>query len=278
MIEKKLSVVIPVLNGAARLARAVGSLELHGTSGVDLVISDNASIDQTREIARDLAREYPSSILVQDSTMPVLEHFRTAVAECASPYVFLFAHDDEVSKGFLAEALGLLEQFDDVDGCLPNVVNVSPNGHSIPVQSAHDYLGLTHLSAQSMRRFMSRRLSAVNGIYGVWRRSVLLKSLDQVVAEDDLLNPLTDRSLVARLLLAKSIQPMGGATLMKFLPDTPSEVLSISQQDVGFDQVAAVLKAEIPPRNRAYGAYLRALRVKSRAESRASQIRRQMTG
>jgi len=278
MTKTTLTVLIPVLNGASQLRQAVESLEMSGTVGASLVISDNGSTDQTREVAGDLARKQAISLLARDSTMPVLEHFRAAVVECVTPYVFLLAHDDQVSSGFLREALQLLNDFEGLDGLLPNVVNVCSGGRQIPIQSSHDYMELTQLSSRSIRLFMSRRLPAVNGIYGIWRRSVLLESLDQVVAKDDLLNPLTDRSLIVRLLLGRKIQPMGRATLLKSLPENPSNVLSILQRDVGFDQVASVLKSEIPPRSRALAAYLHALRVQGRVESRVSRIRNLVAG
>ena len=54
------SIALPVYNGGPGLARVVESVLAQTHADLELVISDNASTDETQEICRRFARERPT--------------------------------------------------------------------------------------------------------------------------------------------------------------------------------------------------------------------------
>lgn len=72
----RVSVVLPVFNGAATIARAVGSIRAQSLADWELVMVDDGSTDGTGEILRTLARE--------ESRMRVIEQVHAGVAAAAN--------------------------------------------------------------------------------------------------------------------------------------------------------------------------------------------------
>jgi glycosyltransferase involved in cell wall biosynthesis len=123
------SVGMPVYNGARYLARALDTLLAQRFENFDLIISDNASSDQTPQICEHYA-----------AVDRRVRYFRAAanrgaswnfnhVLELASAEMFVWAaHDDEWHPDFLERCVGVLRQEPGVVACYSQYQLVDDRG------------------------------------------------------------------------------------------------------------------------------------------------------
>ena len=117
-----LSVALPVRNGANYLAAALDSLLAQDADPFEVVVSDNASQDETPDILADYrARDERVRIERSSDFLPQAANVNRAVELCRTPWVKLFCHDDLMEPGCL-RILG-----DEVRG-LPEPVALIGNG------------------------------------------------------------------------------------------------------------------------------------------------------
>lgn len=170
------SIGLPVHNGAAYLARTLEALLTQTWQDFEIVISDNASTDATREIALDFAAGEKRIHYFRSETvlMPAENHNR-ALALSNGTYFKWAAHDDLCLPRFLDACLEVLEGDPAVVLCFPEAAIVDETGALI-----HNYTYKLTTSAQSpSRRFgalvcADHRRHGAFEIYGVIRRQALL--------------------------------------------------------------------------------------------------------
>src|ERR1700694_4137069 len=109
MAEPLLSVGIPTYNRADMLARAVESVLAQSPRDLELLISDNASTDETRTLCMSLAERDPR---VRYLRSPVnrgpTANFNVLFGEMRGEYVMLLSDDDLLGKNYLQECLAEL--------------------------------------------------------------------------------------------------------------------------------------------------------------------------
>jgi glycosyltransferase involved in cell wall biosynthesis len=101
-----LTVIIPTRNRHALLREAIHSCLADLPSGVEVMVSDNASTDATPTVAK----EFPGIRYVRRTELlPMADHWNRCVAECSSPFVKVLCDDDWVLPGALKRELSLLK-------------------------------------------------------------------------------------------------------------------------------------------------------------------------
>ncbi len=100
----KTSVVIPTFNGCRTLGEQLAALARQaGADRVEVVISDNGSLDGTRSLAHTFEPLLPGLVLIDSSSAKGVAHARNAGASAATGDVILFCdQDDVVGSGWLA--------------------------------------------------------------------------------------------------------------------------------------------------------------------------------
>ena len=95
----KLSVLLPTRNGGALLHDCVKSVLDQSYEGMELVVSDNASADETRDVLAsfDDAR---LRVVRLDEPIPVTDNWNNALAESAGDYLLLIGDDDYLLPGY----------------------------------------------------------------------------------------------------------------------------------------------------------------------------------
>jgi glycosyltransferase involved in cell wall biosynthesis len=92
----KVSIGMPVHNGAATLRRALDSVLGQDHADLEVVLSDNASTDDTPTIARQAAEQDPRiRYFRQPRPIPAWENFRFVLEQATGDY-FLWAADDDL--------------------------------------------------------------------------------------------------------------------------------------------------------------------------------------
>jgi glycosyltransferase involved in cell wall biosynthesis len=190
---RKIVIGIPVYNGANYLTAAIEGI-LHQTYGdFELVISDNASTDDTEEICRDHARRDDRIRYVrQPRNLGAAANHNALVRMTDSEYFKWAAHDDMIAPGFLAACVEVLDRE-------PSVVLASPASMLIdeggtPLQYSPERGGMIDradvcwpvlpegndglTAADPVVRFTAVMLKMVMcvEIFGLMRRSALLRT------------------------------------------------------------------------------------------------------
>ncbi len=89
------SVVLPVRNAAATIARAISSVQAQTFSDWELIVVDDGSTDGTREILRELARNESRMQLIEQGCAGVAQASNAGVAVARSELIARMDADDE---------------------------------------------------------------------------------------------------------------------------------------------------------------------------------------
>ncbi len=182
----KISIGIPVYNGAAFLRETLQHLSHQTYSDFEIIISDNASDDATPEICQEFARA-DSRINYQRLAVNVgaIENFNRLIGLAQGKYFKWAAADDVCLPNFLEETLEIIEsdpevawvhsQFGKVDKS-GNVLSCDdPAAEGLAHSSDADQPRPQHDSSVRHKRFHGVLLGTTwcADIYGLIRKSVL---------------------------------------------------------------------------------------------------------
>ncbi|KAF0196337.1 MAG: abequosyltransferase [Bacillota bacterium] len=120
----KLSICIPTYNRSSFLTFAVNTIGPQLTDGVEIVISDNASSDDTQAVVGELMQRWPAIRYVrQDQNVGLDRNLLYLVEQARGEYCWFVSDDDGFCEGAISTMLGALG-----DGC--DVYICGTKGHS----------------------------------------------------------------------------------------------------------------------------------------------------
>lgn len=126
------TVIIPAYNYARYLERAVRSAFAQGFGPLEVLIIDDGSTDETPELSRQLAREFPALRCIRQENAGLSAARNTGIRNASQPFVaFLDADDEwlpEMLENVMAE-LGRLTAATPVVAC--NSYRIDPSGAPI---------------------------------------------------------------------------------------------------------------------------------------------------
>ncbi len=140
-----LSVVTPVYNHGAFISKALDSVLMQETNfNFDIIITDDCSTDNTREILRYYKEKYPEKIklLLTEKNQGVNRSSFEAYRNSESKYVAMLEGDDEwIYKHKLQEQVDFLENNPDFVGCFHDAKIVSDKDKNVANinQFHHDF-------------------------------------------------------------------------------------------------------------------------------------------
>ena len=172
----QVSIGLPVHNGESYLEDAIDSILAQTYTDFELIISDNGSIDRTREICLEYQKmdgrvHYHRS---EENIGAAPNHnllFRLATGE----YFKWAAYDDRIAPDFLDRCVGILNTHPDVVLCMPKSYRMAEDG---AVLGNYEYIaGADEL--KRVRRFRNFALYNRSGnfVYGLMRGHVVSKTL-----------------------------------------------------------------------------------------------------
>jgi glycosyltransferase involved in cell wall biosynthesis len=124
------SIGLPVHNGEAFLHQALDSLLSQTFEDFELIISDNASTDRTREICLARAARDPRiRYFRNDTNQGAAYNFNRVFTLARGKYFKWAAHDDYCEPDFLQECVSILEGDSSVILCYPRAKVVDSEGH-----------------------------------------------------------------------------------------------------------------------------------------------------
>lgn len=129
----KISIGMPVYNGAASLGAALDAMLAQTFSAFEIIISDNGSSDATESIARAYAaRDGRIRYIRQPVNLGATPNFRFVMEQASAPYFMWAACDDMRSADFLAENIAFLDAHPDYSASTcPNVFGAANQGQPV---------------------------------------------------------------------------------------------------------------------------------------------------
>lgn len=121
-----LTVAIPTYNRAALLRECLDHLTSQLQDGVEIVVCDNASPDETPRVAVEYARRFPAvRALRNEMNLGTDANILRCLTESRGSFVFLFSDDDVLLPGGLAEVLKVVRRWGSAGVAYLNAVNFS---------------------------------------------------------------------------------------------------------------------------------------------------------
>lgn len=128
----RVSVGLPVRNGANFLAEAIEAVCRQSLPDFELIIADNASTDATEAICRDYAaRDARIRYVRHSSDLGAAENHRLVLALARAPFFKWQAHDDLLALDFLERSVAELERQPDAVACITGAIRVDGEGREL---------------------------------------------------------------------------------------------------------------------------------------------------
>jgi glycosyltransferase involved in cell wall biosynthesis len=129
LVSPKISLGMPVYNGAKYLASTLDSLLAQTFEDFELIISDNASTDETAAIcAAYAARDSRIQFYRNAQNMGASWNFNRVYSLARAPYFKQAAHDDLCEPAFLERCYEVLESDPTVVMAYPRTIIIDDNG------------------------------------------------------------------------------------------------------------------------------------------------------
>ena len=105
--SKLVSVLLPTYNAEKYIAEAIDSVIQQEHKNVEIVISDDASSDNTPAILKEYQKKYPELIklFLQEKNLGVTNNCNFILENCTGEFVCFFAGDDRLYQNCISDAL-----------------------------------------------------------------------------------------------------------------------------------------------------------------------------
>jgi glycosyltransferase involved in cell wall biosynthesis len=176
--QPRVSIGLPVYNGERYVREAIGAVLSQTFSDFELVISDNASTDGTREICQDVARNDPRVRYYRNpQNLGAAPNFNRCFA-LASPseYFKWVTYDDLITDDFLERCVGALDHDADVSLAFPATVHADAEGNVTGNQLQADLSLVENEPGRRAQRLIEYGLESPDiywTLYGLMRRSAI---------------------------------------------------------------------------------------------------------
>jgi GT2 family glycosyltransferase len=158
----RVDVIIPCYNYGRFLSQCVNSVL--GQAGVDVraLVIDDASPDNTAEVAAALAQEDRRVTFIRHTTNKGhIKTYNEGIEWASADYMLLLSADDYLMPGALRRAAELMDAHPGVGFTFGNVIELSDNGNEMPLKSI-----IEPINDPDKRILEGRELIEVTGVEG----------------------------------------------------------------------------------------------------------------
>jgi glycosyltransferase involved in cell wall biosynthesis len=169
------SVGMPVYNGENFLRQALDSLLAQDYPNFELLISDNASEDNTQKICLEYAARDKRIIYHRhENNMVAVKNFNWVFGESSGKYFMWAAFDDLWHPSFISNCVSLLEKHENAVLCITYVNFIDEDSKEYQVlDKSFDTLGL---GVRERVQHLLRYSAACTAMYGLMRRDYLTRT------------------------------------------------------------------------------------------------------
>jgi hypothetical protein len=132
----RVDVFIPCYNYGCFLYHCVNSVLNQAGVDVRVLVIDDASPDNTAEVAAALARENSRVTVISHSTNKGhINTYNEGIEWASADYMLLLSADDYLLPGALSRAADLMDAYPEVGFTFGNVIELSDSGNETPIKS-----------------------------------------------------------------------------------------------------------------------------------------------
>ncbi len=219
------SIGLPVRNGAVYLEEAVSDLLGQTAGDFELLISDNASDDQTEEICREAAADERVRYIRQPQNIGAAANYNEVFHRTSAPFFRWASHDDRCAPTHLEACLEMFKSTDPTTVLVyPQTLLIDADGDEIRIHD--DQFDLQQPTARGRLVQLARIWGLCNPIMGLMRRDAAQRTrlIDTfrgsdlvMIAELAMLGPIRE---VREPLFLRRIHP--GSALQGGTTDVPT--------------------------------------------------------
>jgi len=135
-MSPKISIVIPTYNRSSYLKQTIGSALAQNYESFEIIISDNASQDDTAHVVEGFISDSRVKYFRNDTNIGMVGNWRKCIYEHASGDWFLILSDDDyfIDPTYLSKAAALIERDSEVVLVYANgYIRYEPEGNQIPL-------------------------------------------------------------------------------------------------------------------------------------------------
>lgn len=171
----RVSIGMPVYNGAHYLRKALDALLAQDFRDFEILISDNASTDETPQICSEYRKKDQRIRYYRHETNFVaVKNFNWVFQQCSGEYFMWAAYDDLWAETFLSRCVELMDQKPKAVLCTTHVHRIDELGRKT---DAPDYgFETLDLNVCQRVRYLIRYSASCTAMYGLFRREALLKT------------------------------------------------------------------------------------------------------
>jgi glycosyltransferase involved in cell wall biosynthesis len=173
-VSPRVSIGMPVYNGERYLAEALDSILAQDFGDFELIISDNASTDATRDICKTYARRDPR---IAYSRLPenlgAAPNYNRVFHMSTGDFFKWAAHDDRLHPAFLSRCLDAFQEFKTLPVLIyPKAEFIDQNGVRIGPDNSRMYANSNHSSVRAFQAIQGMGAVA-SAVFGVFHRNTL---------------------------------------------------------------------------------------------------------
>ena len=172
------SIGLPVFNGAQFIRAGIESLLAQECADFELIISNNASTDETESICREFAaRDHRVRVISQARNIGAIPNFGAVLGEARGEFFMWAAADDRWHPQFIARLVSELHGFTEAGVALSAVRRVTEEGGEVDCIRLNGPQNPNSLEARGLfTAITSPPKSKYNlYIYGLYRRALLAR-------------------------------------------------------------------------------------------------------
>ncbi len=160
---------MPVRNGGALFREALASVVAQDYPNLEIIISDNASTDETSDIVQEFqGRDARIRYVRQPELLDIFENFMFVLRESRGEFFAWAAHDDTRSINYVSQ---LLTAFSRPETVLAfGVLNIRNAPSGPVVKKSYDF---DNANLAPLERMKKQGFQQCYQMYGLWRSSVL---------------------------------------------------------------------------------------------------------
>jgi glycosyltransferase involved in cell wall biosynthesis len=125
----KVSIIIPTRNRSSYLERALEHAFAQDYPNFEVIVSNNASTDDTAHVLESLKTKYPNLISVHHpELLPLSTHWDKVIRDVSTGNIILLIPDDDViiDKCYLSKAVRLFEKYPSIGLVFANFCSINP--------------------------------------------------------------------------------------------------------------------------------------------------------
>ena len=128
--SKTVSVAIPTYNRSSYLSESIQSVLSQTWQDFNIIVIDNASVDDTSEVVSQF-EDSRISYYKNQFNIGIIGNWNKAINLCESDFIVIFGDDDKMRPNFLGKSVAVFEKYPNIGFSFCHYNKIDHNGEFI---------------------------------------------------------------------------------------------------------------------------------------------------